>query len=52
MNIMLNKDTAEKHLIKYFRATPNELYDPQNNKIIQENLKLKVKIDNMENGFL
>jgi len=52
MNSIKNENTAEKHLFKNLRAGTNESFNQQNNNLIQENLKLKEKIENLENAFI
>lgn len=52
MNSIIKDNTAEKFFINS-QSGNNDLFDQQNNNfLIQENLKLKEKIENLENAFL
>lgn len=51
MNSIMNDNTGER-ILSNSRVGNNDLFDHQNNNLIQENIKLKEKIANLENAFL
>lgn len=48
----ISNDKASENYTNHSRVGNNEILDQQNNSLLQENLKLKEKIANLENAFL